>query len=154
MIFWRKIVIFHTKYPNKFRASLRSAQFFRVRPPPNFKSWIRPWVQPVHRSGGSESQRPHSISHRRFILIFPLFCWYFQLFNWLCFVTALYKVYAIWIFCCTGNKAILKVYQWFYWTSVSQFWEMSRPVHGTPKQSCSACKISLGGPVTVHSWRF
>ena len=28
MIFLRKIVIFHTKYPNKFRASLRWAQFF------------------------------------------------------------------------------------------------------------------------------
>ena len=28
MIFWRKIVIFHTKYPNNFRVSLRSAQFF------------------------------------------------------------------------------------------------------------------------------
>jgi hypothetical protein len=27
-IFWRKIVIFHTKYPNNFRSSLRSAQFF------------------------------------------------------------------------------------------------------------------------------
>ena len=26
--FWRKIVIFHTKYPKKFRASLRSVQFF------------------------------------------------------------------------------------------------------------------------------
>ena len=24
MIFWRKIVIFHTKYPNNFRASLRN----------------------------------------------------------------------------------------------------------------------------------
>jgi hypothetical protein len=24
MIFWRKIVIFHTKYPNKLRASLRN----------------------------------------------------------------------------------------------------------------------------------
>jgi hypothetical protein len=28
MIFLRKIVIFHTKYPKIFRASLRSAQFF------------------------------------------------------------------------------------------------------------------------------
>jgi hypothetical protein len=28
MIFWRKIVIFHTKYLNNFRASLRSAHFF------------------------------------------------------------------------------------------------------------------------------
>jgi hypothetical protein len=28
IIFWRKIVIFHTKYPNIFRASLRSAPFF------------------------------------------------------------------------------------------------------------------------------
>jgi hypothetical protein len=28
IIFWRKIVIFHTKYPKYFRASLRSAQFF------------------------------------------------------------------------------------------------------------------------------
>jgi hypothetical protein len=27
-IFWRKIVIYHTKYPKYFRASLRSAQFF------------------------------------------------------------------------------------------------------------------------------
>ena len=33
MIFLRKMVIFHTKYPNNFRASLRSAQFFKVRPP-------------------------------------------------------------------------------------------------------------------------
>jgi hypothetical protein len=28
MIFWRKTVIFHTKYPQNFRASLRSTQFF------------------------------------------------------------------------------------------------------------------------------
>ena len=28
MIFWRKIMIFHTKYPKRFRASLRSAQSF------------------------------------------------------------------------------------------------------------------------------
>jgi hypothetical protein len=28
MIFWRKIVISHTKYPKNFRASHRSAQFF------------------------------------------------------------------------------------------------------------------------------
>ena len=41
MIFWRKILIFHTKYPNNFRASLRSAQFFKVSPS-NMKSWIRP----------------------------------------------------------------------------------------------------------------
>ena len=32
IIFWRKIVIFHTKYPKNVRASLRSAQFFKVRP--------------------------------------------------------------------------------------------------------------------------
>ena len=44
MIFWRKIVIFHTKYPKNFRASLRSAQFFLSAPPPNLKSWIRPWI--------------------------------------------------------------------------------------------------------------
>ena len=40
-IFLRKIVIFHTKYPKTFRASLRSAQFF-FSTPPNLKSWIRP----------------------------------------------------------------------------------------------------------------
>ena len=28
LIFWRKIVICHTKYPTNFRASLRSAHFF------------------------------------------------------------------------------------------------------------------------------
>ena len=39
--FWRKIVIFHTKYPKHFRASLRSRKFFKCAPP-NMKSWIRP----------------------------------------------------------------------------------------------------------------
>ena len=34
MIFLRKIVIFHTKYPKNVRAPLRWAQFFKVRPPP------------------------------------------------------------------------------------------------------------------------
>ena len=33
MIFWRKIVIFHTKYPKSFRASLRSGQFENLDPP-------------------------------------------------------------------------------------------------------------------------
>ena len=28
VFFWRKIVIFHTKYPKNYRASLCSAQFF------------------------------------------------------------------------------------------------------------------------------
>ena len=42
-IFWHKIVIFHTKYPKIFRASLRSAQFLKIYPP-NLKSWIRPWT--------------------------------------------------------------------------------------------------------------
>jgi hypothetical protein len=45
MFFWRKIVIFHMKYPKKFRASLRSAQFFlSAPPPPNLKSWICPCI--------------------------------------------------------------------------------------------------------------
>ena len=43
-IFLRKIVIFHTQYPKNFRAYLRSAQFFLCAPPPNLKSWIRPWI--------------------------------------------------------------------------------------------------------------
>jgi hypothetical protein len=34
LFFWRKIVIFHTKYPKNFSASLRSAQFFLSAPPP------------------------------------------------------------------------------------------------------------------------
>ena len=33
-------MIFHTKYPKKFRASLRSAHFLRALP--NLKYWIRP----------------------------------------------------------------------------------------------------------------
>ena len=32
MIVLLKVVIFHTKYPKYFRASLRSAPFFKVRP--------------------------------------------------------------------------------------------------------------------------
>ena len=33
-----------TKYPKIFRASLCSAQFFLSSPPPNLKSWNRPWT--------------------------------------------------------------------------------------------------------------
>ena len=40
MIFWCKIVIFHTKYPHKF---------FKCAPP-NLKSWIRPCIGTVKRS--------------------------------------------------------------------------------------------------------
>jgi hypothetical protein len=39
MIFWRKIVIFHTKDPKNVRASLRSAQIRAPGAPPH---WIRP----------------------------------------------------------------------------------------------------------------
>ena len=39
-------MIFHTKYPKKNPASLRSAQIFYVRPP-NLKSWVRPCLPPV-----------------------------------------------------------------------------------------------------------
>ena len=45
IFFGRKIVVFHMKYPKIFRASLRSTQFFLLRPP-NLKSWIRPWILP------------------------------------------------------------------------------------------------------------
>ena len=64
IIFWRKIVIFHTKYPKKFRASLRSVHFFLSAPPPppNLKSWIRPCYPPL-RSGNMSRHitwtRPH-----------------------------------------------------------------------------------------------
>ena len=70
MIFWRKTVIFHTKYSNNFRASLRhwkkiwifgvkswfftrntpkifaplsAPRFFFKCAPPKLKSWIPPW---------------------------------------------------------------------------------------------------------------
>ena len=42
MIFLRKMVIFHTKYPKNFRASLRSVQFFTVRPPLTWNSGSAP----------------------------------------------------------------------------------------------------------------
>ena len=32
---------------------------------------------------------------------------------WIMFVTALYTVYVILTFYCAGNKAFMKVYQWF-----------------------------------------
>ena len=37
MMFWHKIVIFHTKYPNKICTSLRSGSIFLSAPPPNLK---------------------------------------------------------------------------------------------------------------------
>ena len=54
-IFWREIVIFHTKYPNNFRAYLRSAQFFKCAPP-NLKSWIRPWEDTTILTNKNEHQ--------------------------------------------------------------------------------------------------
>jgi hypothetical protein len=50
MIFWRKIVIFHTKYPKIFAPPSARCIFFKCAPP-NLKSWIRPcWFPhfPVH----------------------------------------------------------------------------------------------------------
>ena len=35
------------------------------------------------------------------------------------------------------KNAFIKVYQWFYWTLNSQFWEKSQSVPGAPKPSCS-----------------
>jgi hypothetical protein len=63
------------------------------------------------------------------------------------FVTALYQVYVIWIFCYTGNKTFMKVNQWFYWTSNPQFCENFQFVFGAPKQSCSTlqnCELFCG----------
>jgi hypothetical protein len=42
MIFCRKIVIFHTKYPNIFMPPSARCNFFKCTPP-NLKSWIHPW---------------------------------------------------------------------------------------------------------------
>ena len=56
------------------------------------------------------------------------------------FVTTLYIQYLLsphWTFCCTGNEAFIKVYQWFYWTSNPKFWKKSQPIPGAAKQSCS-----------------
>ena len=69
MIFWRKIVIFHTKYPN----------FFKCAPPPNLKSWIRPWklltVQ-VHLYSPVAFSRIRVFQSLVFYLVccVPLFC--------------------------------------------------------------------------------
>ena len=40
--FVRKIVIFHTKYPKIFAPRSARPDYFK-HPPPNLKSWIRPW---------------------------------------------------------------------------------------------------------------
>ena len=40
-ICWRKIVIFHTKYPKKFAPPSARRNLFKCAPP-NLKSWIRP----------------------------------------------------------------------------------------------------------------
>ena len=42
MIFWRKIMISHTKYPKHFRGSLCSVQFFQVSPPPTWNPGSAP----------------------------------------------------------------------------------------------------------------
>ena len=54
MIFWRKIVIFHTKYPKNVRTSLHSAQFFLSATP---LTW-----NPGSAPGISIKNRPNLIS--------------------------------------------------------------------------------------------
>ena len=52
MIFWRKIVIFHTKYPKIFAPPSARRNFFKCAPH-NLKSWIRPclwYLQTLLRS--------------------------------------------------------------------------------------------------------
>ena len=116
---------------------------------------IRGGVHPVHWSWAKKEPvnlwRAHSLSHRSFIFFiyfFLIFLGKFHLDFWIMFVTALYKVhaYVILTFCCTGNKAIMKVYQWFYWTSNPQYWEKFQPVTGPQSSIVPPCKIYLGGP--------
>jgi hypothetical protein len=44
MIFWRNIMIFHTKYPKKISRLPPLGAIFLSAPPPNLKSWNRPWL--------------------------------------------------------------------------------------------------------------
>ena len=44
IIFWLKIMIFHTKYPNKILRLPPLGAIFLSAPPPNLKSWIRSWL--------------------------------------------------------------------------------------------------------------
>ena len=50
MIFWHKIVIFHTKYPKNVRPPPPLGANFLSAPPTNLKSWIRPCylIQQTH----------------------------------------------------------------------------------------------------------
>jgi hypothetical protein len=50
MIFWRKIVIFHTKYPKHFSAYLRSAQFFLNAPPLTWNPGSAPVMERIYMS--------------------------------------------------------------------------------------------------------
>ena len=61
-----KIVFFHTKYPKNFRASLRSVRFFlSAPPPPNLKSWIRPyWLIIFHASVWDKSEKKKILCFR------------------------------------------------------------------------------------------
>jgi hypothetical protein len=63
-IFWHKIVIFHTKYPNIFRATLRSIQFFKICPPPN--SWFRPWTIYVFERNNTKYIAQRTVNFSRF----------------------------------------------------------------------------------------
>jgi hypothetical protein len=89
-------------------------------------------VQPVHLSGARGAKKGPVNLWRTNLTSNTLLHYLIM------FVTALHKAYVIWTLCCTGNKAFMKVYQWFYWTSKPQFWEKSQPVPVAPKQFCSA----------------
>jgi hypothetical protein len=76
-----------------------------------FSRYIDPGSGEPIRGLWISAEGPNSLSHRRFIWIFSSF---FQLFLVYLEKTALYTVYVIWTFCCTGNKAFMNVSKWFY----------------------------------------
>ena len=92
-------------------------------------------VQPVHWSGARRVNkgsvnlgRALQPQPQTFYLDFLLFIFLIIIrlsrkiiiYSELC-LSLLCIVYVIWTFCCTGNKAFMKVYKWFYWTSNPQF---------------------------------
>jgi len=92
-------------------------------------------VQSVHRSRARNAKKgpvnfwkDHSLGHKClfwfFFIFIRVFSTIFSLFR-----KIIIHVEFTWTF--------MKVYQWFYWTVNPQFWEMSQPEPGAPKQACT-----------------
>ena len=67
------------------------------------------------------------------------------------FIFPVFQPQTFWTFCCTENKASMKVFQWFFRNSNPKFWDKHQLVSSDPNQSCSALQNTFRRPFSPQT---